>query len=266
MDSMKEIIPKVQPEMKTSSHFYDPTAERKPCPHGSMCRVNDEGELMLWECAECRDEKEAKEQRVIAKQERSKNYATTMRDVDGYKTPKRFAEKTLDNYQATSKEQRRVLDFCQKYLVNFESVSSAGVSIVFCGKPGTGKTHLSYAIANSLRKKMCTAVVKTAADMTAKVKSAYKSSDMHNSPESVVATFSSLDLLIIDEVGVQIDSEAERRILFDIMNKRYENMKPTVMISNLAVEELTAFVGERVMDRMNEGGGMIFAFTWGSYR
>ncbi|HBH7937850.1 TPA: ATP-binding protein, partial [Escherichia coli] len=47
---------------------------------------------------------------------------------------------------------------------------------------------------------------------------------------------------------------------------RYERMKPTILISNQSKDELSAFIGERVIDRMNDGGGCTLAFTWDSYR
>lgn len=46
----------------------------------------------------------------------------------------------------------------------------------------------------------------------------------------------------------------------------YERMKPTILISNQTREELAAFIGERVLDRMSDGGGCTLSFTWDSYR
>ncbi|NHX33749.1 ATP-binding protein, partial [Escherichia coli] len=82
----------------------------------------------------------------------------------------------------------------------------------------------------------------------------------------VIRIYTNPDLLIIDEVGVQFGSEAEKLILFEIINTRYERMKPTILISNQTREELGAFIGERVIDRMSDGGGCTLAFTWDSYR
>ena len=50
----------------------------------------------------------------------------------------------------------------------------------------------------------------------------------------MVAGFIRPDLLILDEVGVQFGSETEKMILFEIINGRYEQLKPTIVISNLA--------------------------------
>lgn len=74
------------------------------------------------------------------------------------------------------------------------------------------------------------------------------------------------DLLIIDEVGVQFGSESEKIILFEIINERYEQMKPTILISNLSEDELSRYVGERIIDRMREGKGAVINFDWESYR
>ena len=81
----------------------------------------------------------------------------------------------------------------------------------------------------------------------------------------MVAGFIRPDLLILDEVGVQFGSETEKMILFEIINGRYEQLKPTIVISNLA-DALTDYLGERVVDRLREGGGRMLIFDWPSYR
>ena len=43
-------------------------------------------------------------------------------------------------------------------------------------------------------------------------------------------------------------------------------MKPTILLSNLNIEGLGEYLGERVMDRLREGGGKMIAFDWDSYR
>ena len=90
--------------------------------------------------------------------------------------------------------------------------------------------------------------------------------DSQISEERAIKTYTDKDLLIIDEIGIQFGSEAEKIILFEIINTRYEQMKPTILISNLSEQELGAYIGERVLDRMMEGQGAIIAFDWESYR
>ncbi|KAA6208087.1 ATP-binding protein, partial [Avibacterium paragallinarum] len=42
--------------------------------------------------------------------------------------------------------------------------------------------------------------------------------------------------------------------------------KPTILISNLSEDELSRYVGERIIDRMREGKGAVINFDWESYR
>ena len=55
-------------------------------------------------------------------------------------------------------------------------------------------------------------------------------------------------------------------MLFDILNERYGAQRPTILIGNLTGQELTEYLGERVMDRLLERGGVLVPFTWGTYR
>ena len=73
------------------------------------------------------------------------------------------------------------------------------------------------------------------------------------------------DLLILDEIGVQIGSEHEKLLLFDVLNGRYQQCRPTILISNLSGSDLEAYLGQRVMDRYRECGAVL-AFDWNSYR
>lgn len=84
--------------------------------------------------------------------------------------------------------------------------------------------------------------------------------------EDVIERFASLDLLIIDEVGVQFGSPTEMTILQEIINARYESVLPTILISNLTFEQLKESIGERIVDRVTDGGRNRLAFGWESYR
>jgi len=81
-----------------------------------------------------------------------------------------------------------------------------------------------------------------------------------------VQQFVDLDLLVIDEVGVQRGTDNEREILFSIINSRYNNLKPTVLLSNLSLKEVRAYIGERTFDRLKEDGGQIIVLNGDSYR
>ena len=52
-----------------------------------------------------------------------------------------------------------------------------------------------------------------------------------------------IHLLILDEVGVQFGSEFEKQLLFDVLNERYEKLKPSILLSNIPREQLADYLG-----------------------
>lgn len=186
--------------------------------------------------------------------------------LDGLNIPARFENCTLQNYEPVNDDARRALKVCQAYASRWPERLQKGGGLVMCGKPGTGKNHLALAIArHAITEHQSSAVFTTALKIAREYKSTWSKGSSRTEDE-VIRYFTKPDLLIIDEVGVQFGSDAEKLIMFEIINTRYERMKPTILISNQTREELAAFIGERVLDRMSDGGGCTLSFTWDSYR
>ena len=172
----------------------------------------------------------------------------------------RFTEKSLGNFKIENKNQEQVINGVYQFLAQFES----STGLIFMGKPGTGKSHLSTAIAKEvIYKKGRTAVITTAMKMIRQIKSSWK--DESTNEETAIRKFITPDLLVIDEIGVQFGSDTERLYLTEIINDRYEWMKQTIILTNLTTEELQHILGERVLDRFKEGG-QVLIFDWKSYR
>lgn len=182
--------------------------------------------------------------------------------------PKRFAEKTLDGYRADSQGQGRALKICRRYVEVFDEIQRTGRCLMLLGQPGTGKTHLGAAMANDLmRNTQATAVYRTVGAVLQAIRATYD----RNSDQSEADILSSLiepSLLVLDEVGVSKEqpSDFELTTLFAIINGRYEQMRPTVVISNLSGDQLPMAMGERCVDRLREGGGVVVPFDWESQR
>lgn len=181
--------------------------------------------------------------------------------------PERFITRTLSTYLADDKndKQVRVLKFCTEYAENFSDHKKTGLSFLMLGLPGTGKTHLSIGIALEIMKQGRSAVFTSASRMLRAVKDTYHKESQF-SEKQVLAVYETCDLLILDEVGVQTGSDYEKNIIFDVINSRYENVRPTIILSNLSIDECKLYLGERVFDRMREGGGKAFLLDWPSYR
>lgn len=182
--------------------------------------------------------------------------------------PKRFASKTLDGYIATTAEQRKALNTCRRYAAEFKQIAEAGRCLLLLGKPGTGKTHLSVAIANEIMaRSSATAVYRTIGSVLQAIRATYdRTSDQSES--QILSSLISPSLLILDEIGVSKEkpSDFELTTLFAIINGRYEQMRPTVIVSNLEAKTLPDAIGDRCIDRLREGGVIVIPFEWESQR
>lgn len=175
--------------------------------------------------------------------------------------PLRFQSSSFDNFKKTKEK-----DIVLEYVKDFQEKKKSGTSLVFCGTTGTGKTHLSAALSFYLIEKFQTKILYTKAfDVLREVKDTYNRK-AEKTFSSVQKKHTEVDLLIIDEVGVQFGTDTEKQILFEIVNERYENMKPTILVTNLSLANLKDFAGDRVIDRMKENGGKVIVFSGESFR
>lgn len=179
---------------------------------------------------------------------------------------RRFDSSEFKNYQPVNQDAAKNLSACQRYAENWPGVFAAGTGLVMTGSCGTGKNHLAVSMVKSvIRNHLARVEITDVMRLTRAVKSTWRN-DSANTEEEVIGHYASLDLLIIDEVGVQFGSQSESVILQEIINARYESVLPTILISNLTFAQLSDAIGERAVDRITNGGRNRLAFNWGSYR
>lgn len=180
--------------------------------------------------------------------------------------PLRFQGRTFSNYRAESVGQRIALTACRAYAEGWKATAERGSSMVLAGGPGTGKTHLACAIARHVAEhEMAAALFITTTEMLRHIKTTYRKDSPRTERQAMADFIDTPDLLIVDELGVQVGSDHEKLLLFEILNERYQWMKPTILISNLTAAELEAYLGHRTMDRYRECGSVI-GFDWPSHR
>lgn len=190
--------------------------------------------------------------------------------------PKRFQDKTFDNYQLSEDNDNqeevfnRVVAFSEEFKPSSEeskpSQEHSGRCIVMIGDTGTGKSHLACAVASLVIKEYGGTARFTSVSEINRLVRESKGYNAKYSETEVIEAFGNYDLLIVDEVGIQSGSDAESRALFDVFNARYQNKKSTIVISNLNQAQVREALGQRIFDRLKEGGGEVLVFHWGSHR
>ncbi len=168
---------------------------------------------------------------------------------------------SFDNYRVECEGQMKALERARKYAAEFDGNIA---SFVFSGRPGTGKNHLAAAICNELLLQGKTVLIITVADIMSAIKGTFGGSD--TTEERLINDLSNVDLLVIDEIGMQTESRYEKVIINQIVDRRSSSRRPTGMLTNLNINEMNTLLGERVMDRMRLGNSLWVIFNWESYR
>ena len=214
-------------------------------------------------CPDCEEEARAHEQARHALENRRLAVRALLREAG---VPARFMTSTLETFAAQTPPQQAVLKAAMSYAADFAEALCVGRCLAFVGPPGTGKTHLAVGILREVLAQGHSGLLTTVGDYVREIKDQCWSKDHQSTETGVIARYRAPELLILDEVGVQFGSRTEENLIFTLINKRYEDLKPTIVISNELEGGLEKYLGERTFDRLKDGGGLIVPFPWESYR
>ena len=145
-----------------------------------------------------------------------------------------------------------------------ERVDDGGI-IGILGSRGCGKTQMgSSAIGHILFNGEKSAMYTKAFDVFLSIRNGNSKNSMTTEKEEV-EKFIEPHLLVIDAFEVRGDTEFENRSLNHIIDRRYDECRPTIIISNDSVDTFISSVGASILDRMKQGGGII-SLTESSFR
>lgn len=142
---------------------------------------------------------------------------------------------------------------------NFISDFGPGIgSLCIYGDTGVGKTFLSNCIARELLEKGVSVLYLTAFELFDSLEARKFSSEL-----SITETHSHIfdcDLLIIDDLGSELNNSFTTSQLFLCINQRILEGKSTIISTNLSVEDLRASYSERIFSRIISNYKMIPMF------
>jgi len=248
----------------------DQTFETRPgqCEaHGEFVQreINILGRHITWtQCPQCVAEEDARAAEQALKAEVERKQATAEARLHSAGIPARFITKTLGSYVADTPEKTKVRDAMVRFSATFSDQLARGTSVVLSGSPGTGKSHLAIGVLQEVMARGWIGMYMPVMDMVRMLRDTWRR-DSAKSETEVLDTLSGLDLLVLDEVGVQYGTDGEQVILFSVLDRRYRDARPTILLTNLASEDFAGFVGPRIADRLREGGAWL-RLDWESHR
>lgn len=259
--------------MEASKVFtmFDPETYSGNCDaHGAFVgnRYTFAGRQCDTGCPVCEQERQAKKdaeekERVrLATADYYRSKQTEKRRKAGI--PPRFDDRTFDTFAADTAGRAKAKATMQAFVADLQE-GRRGRNVIMSGKPGTGKSHLTCSVVHELYESMTVRRI-VLADLIRAIRDTWRR-DSELSETKVLDFYGKeVDLLIIEEVGTTAGSDDEKARVFAVLNARYENCLPTVIVTNLGKDALAAELGERVLDRLREGGGVFLPFDWESMR
>ena len=150
------------------------------------------------------------------------------------------------NYSARD-VMRRALEECRNYARTFTPSSR---SMFFQGPTGLGKTHLSLAIASEvIRKGYDVLYTPAQALLETLERERFRWGEENYSLDFVL----DCDLLILDDLGAEFSTNFSVSAIYNIINSRLVEGKPTIISSNLTVKEIESRYSPRVLSRIMGG-------------
>ena len=156
--------------------------------------------------------------------------------------PKRYWNESFDTWKTRNADDEKRL----QTVIEYSHQESNDSVLLLLGPKGVGKTHLGASI---IREAGGTFIL--VEEMIFKYEC---SMDFHSETNRVnlMNFYSTTPMLVIDEIGRSMQQAKEDAILNYVLRHRYENMLPTVLISNLKKEDLLKKLGDAVVDRLTE--------------
>lgn len=162
--------------------------------------------------------------------------------------PADFKSKSFDSFIADTPELQQALSLAKRFVSGWQKAREGGYGLFFYGNPGTGKSHLAISIIKALLPQAAGLYTRVP-DMIGYIRAQWHA-DSETSSYAAIRRYVDLDLLVLDELGVQSGSINEQTLLFEVIDARLSENRPTIFLSNLAPADLVSIIGERLIDRI----------------
>ena len=134
---------------------------------------------------------------------------------------------------------------CRRYAFGFHP--KAG-NLLFSGNTGLGKTFLSACIARAVADQGYSVVYESAGHLfSALEKARFEANDENR---RAAAKYTECDLLIVDDLGTELPGQFVTAALYSLINDRLLENRPTIISTNLNVDELARRYNPQIASRL----------------
>ena len=183
----------------------------------------------------------------------------------------RYKDTTFDKTDLDRPDDfKKAFQRCRKYCQIPDQALENGYGVYIYGDSGTGKTHLTACMCNELMSQMKQCLFTNFFEIAKLIQSTWNG---NTDSSNVIKRICEVDFLFLDDLGTEMltkggeDNWLQGQV-FDIINKRYNNKKPTIFSSNYSMNELIKDRGmmKKTVDRIGEMSTAMIRLSGDSYR
>ena len=139
----------------------------------------------------------------------------------------------------------KTFQLCRRYAYSFSEKSP---NLLFSGDTGLGKTFLSACIARTVADNGYSVMYESAGHLFGKMERAKFANDELSRREC--DKYLACDLLIVDDLGTEMPGQFTTAALYSLLNDRLLGGKPTIISTNLTMEEFERRYNRQVASRL----------------
>ncbi|HOA84199.1 MAG TPA: ATP-binding protein [Thermodesulfovibrio thiophilus] len=174
----------------------------------------------------------------------------------------RYKDCSLENFEPREGV-REAWEKVKQYIENLEENLKTGHSLFLFGDVGTGKSHLAFSIYNEAKNKHFSVVFNTVSNIMNRLDKTFTNKEAEF---DLLELLKIADLLVLDDLGVEVENQRSKERLHEIIAGRYNGRKATIITTNLKTQsEIIQWLGARIFDRLLETSTFI-RFSGKSYR
>ncbi len=141
--------------------------------------------------------------------------------------------------------------YAKRYVEHFSEMVQTGQGLLFWGNVGTGKTFLAGCIANALLEQKIPVLMTSFPKILNALGGLYSSER-----NEYLASLNHYTLLVIDDMGIERESQYTAETIYTVIDERYKSGKPFIITTNIQLDALKnpqdvehARIYDRIMER-----------------
>lgn len=214
------------------------------CMTPKQCRIEILGKVRTPLClCKCETEKRDAER---AEQERAEK---ERRIKDNRRAAFQLDEMSGWTFANDDGENPKITGAMRRYVENFPQMLENGKGLLLYGSVGTGKTFAACEVANALLDTGYRVMVTNFARLINIIQGTFEGR------QEYIDSLNSYHLLVIDDLGVERQTDFMREMVYSIIDSRYRAGLPLIVTTNMTIEEIKKpadVSNSRIYDRIIE--------------